>query len=163
MKIICILLVLLMSFTNVLADTKSEENFNNLIQAYNNAGRHYLFELQSGTQSSETNWRDQYQFYEYKISEALDNYVTSIQTYPKLCQEAINVFQKYISNGTSNQNVSGTIQLEEIKRNNDYSFSGLNNQMQALSNALNRFNQFTAIKTYCKQINDEERRKAFSE
>ncbi len=161
MKIIYILLILLIPFTTVLAGTKSEKNFNNLIQAYNNAGQHYLYELQSGVQSSETNWHDQFQFYESKISEALDSYVTSLQEHPTLCKEAINVFQKYISNFSSNQNVSNKIREEEAKINRDYSMAGLGNIMSATNNQLNRFNQFSAMKNYCKQIDDAKRQEIF--
>ncbi|MDD5754561.1 MAG: hypothetical protein PHN45_07410 [Methylococcales bacterium] len=162
-KICIILLLFSMPFKMAVSDTREEQNFDNLLQAYNDAGQRYLFELQSGVQSSKTNWYDQYQFYKQKISKVLDRYVTSVQDDSKLCQEAMNIFKKYVSNGSNKQNVSGKIAVEEVKRNRDYRLSQLDNQMQDFYNEQNRYNQFVAIQTYCNQRREDERRKVFEE
>jgi hypothetical protein len=149
----CIILsVLLMSSGKVLTDTSAEQNFDSLLQAYNVAGQNYLYELKTGIHSSKTNWHDQYQFYKDKISEVLDSYVTSVPDDPKLCPEAIAVFQQYLSNITNAENVSSEIRLEETKRSiSNSGISRISDTMKNIANDNKRFEQDTAIKTYCSQ------------
>ncbi|MDP3010436.1 MAG: hypothetical protein Q8N30_15380 [Methylococcales bacterium] len=108
----------------------------------------------TGVRSSKTNWSNQYQFYKDKISEILDNYVTSIPENPELCPEAIAVFQMYMSNITNAKNVSSQIRLEETKRSiNDLGISRIVKMKENFANDNKRFEQDTQIKDYCsKQI-----------
>jgi hypothetical protein len=151
-----VLSVLLMSSGKVLTDTGAEQNFDSLLQAYNVAGQNYLYEIKTGVYSSKTNWHEQYQFYKDKISEVLDDYVTSVPDDPELCSEAIAIFQKYLSNITNDKNVSSEIRLEETKRSiNNSGIGRISNMMENFANDNKRFEQDTAIKTYCsKQMRD---------
>jgi hypothetical protein len=138
----------------LIAETTTTNKIDNLLQAYNFAGQNYLYEIRTGVHSSKTSWSNQYQFYKDKISEILDSYVTSIPDNPELCPEAIAVFQMYISNITNAQNVSSQIRLEETKRSiNDPGISRIAKMKENFANDNKRFEQDTAIRTYCsKQI-----------
>jgi len=145
---------MLMSSGKGLTDTSAEQNFDSLLQAYNVAGQNYLYEITTGVHSFKINWSDQYHFYKDKISEELDSYVRSVPDNPELCPEAIAVFQMYISNITNAQNVSSQIRLEETKRSiNDPGISRIAKMKENFANDNKRFEQDTAIRTYCsKQI-----------